>query len=152
MSKLRLSKTARKTILDIAHSYGVNVRLEMFTDCSGMADYSNGVIYLNLSKDHNKTMRHMFSTLFHEIGHCVAYKERKFKAYHHRKEEHNLTYQDKLAIVRTGLRAEQYVDRWGEREFKKYYPNERYARSYRNKEDRTWFHKHVLKDYLYPED
>lgn len=148
MSRLRISKTLRKRVIDLAHFYGCKVRFVYNLDCSGAADYVDGYIYISLMKEHNKNPRHVMSTLFHEIGHCVAFREGKFKRYHHRKMTENLTLEDRLAVVRTGLRAEQYVDRWGEAEFKKHFPGEKYVRSYRNTQDKNWFHKNVLLDYL----
>lgn len=152
MAKLRLSKSFKKLVFDFAHQYGCKVRFVDNLDCSGAAEYMDGMIYISRLKDHNKTERHVMSTLFHEIGHCVAFREKKFKAYHYGKADERLTAADRMAIVRTGLRAEQYVDKWGEREFRKHFPAERYVRSYRSKEDKTWFHKNVLMDYLEKEE
>lgn len=152
MKKLRLSKTFKKKVYDLAHAYGCKVRFVDNLDCSGAAEYMYDIIYISIVVEFNKSERHIMSTLFHEIGHCVAFREGKFKAYHYSKSDDRLTKADRLAIVRTGLRAEQYVDRWGEKEFKKHFPGERYVRSYRNRSDKTWFHKNVLMDYLEKEE
>ena len=132
----------RQEVIDIAHSYGVKVSFRKLESEAGLACLRRELVILAKNADRETTL----STLMHEIGHIVAKREGKFKVYH----SVGRVWTRKLVrkYVQTALRAELYVDRWAEREFKKLFPELKYERAYRTKEHRKWFRETQLKGML----
>ena len=121
------------------------IRLDYFNDesASGYCEFNEGIIYINLNK--NKNRSEYYSTLFHELGHIHCYKNNIWKKYHIvKKRISDLTKEEKLGLIRTGLKAEVWVDKWAEKEMKKYYPNLKYHQSYRTTSSKKWLHKNYL--------
>lgn len=84
---------------------------------------------------------HILSIFFHELGHIVAAATGKWPAYHDPLVPSNK--KKFLALARTALRAELWVDKWGEREFKKLFPHLPYIQCYRDANDRALLDEHV---------
>ena len=68
--------------------------------------------------------------LFHELGHHYCYKNGLWKIYH---STHALNEQDANRYKRTALKAEKWVDDWGEKECKKLFKNVNYYKPYHQK-------------------
>ena len=84
-----------------------------------------------------KTLNGLLSSSFHEIGHCIAFRNGKFIPYH------NGSYSVEY-LKRYAYKAELYVDKWAEKEFYKMFPNKKYQKSYRTKKDKIWLMKYYL--------
>lgn len=70
--------------------------------------------------------RQIISVVFHEIAHCLNYRDKKFVAYHSGK-----TDPDNLRkILYTGLKAERYTDNRARKMIKSYHPVTPYMEGY----------------------
>lgn len=78
----------------------------------------------------------MWGHLFHELCHIICAREGKFPLYHSMNQAK--TREHKLAIRRTGLRAEVYVDKMAEKLFNSYLPDLKYEKNYRTWTHRAW--------------
>jgi predicted SprT family Zn-dependent metalloprotease len=136
---------SRKTIArELCQMFGVKYRGVHRSLQWGWA-YANvfeGEIFINLG--HKCTKNVFISAVLHEICHIIAHRQGKFKLYH----ADNTDNKDNIrAILRTGLRAERYVDNQAKALMKGLFPGMRYDYSYLRKEDVLWFHEVQLKHY-----
>lgn len=91
----------------------------------------------------------LLGTFFHEMGHVHCYRTGKWISYHtHTTYTNPEEYIKALrAFISTGFRAEQWVDRWGQQELKKWFPRLTYGLSYFEKDSRAWYEKNYMKEY-----
>lgn len=104
---------------------------------SGQYNVSTKNITIALINDE----RDIIQTFFHELGHGYCIKNGLWKSYHI-KYINNESERDKY--IRTGLKAERWVDRWAEQEMKKYFPNLKYKPYYSEDVWVKWFKTTVL--------
>lgn len=123
----------KEIIKQLAKAYGVKVSYRRMTKASGYFNAPNRIT-IDCSPSNQDQL---LETFFHELGHYYCYHNRKFSIYHrtltkklHRRRLH--------ALFRTAGRAELYVDKWAERECKKYFPEIEWKGSYRSYSDRAW--------------
>ena len=76
----------------------------------------------------------MLSTIFHELGHIYCWRKNIWPAYH----KYAITKKQKKLQRATAWRAEQWVDRWGEKEMKKHFPKRTFHAGYTTEEDKQW--------------
>jgi len=105
---------------------------------SADCDYINGKITLN--KDRNFEFIDKAFLLFHELGHIHCYINGIWKNYHFDL-GNVLTTEKKNLVIKTGLKAERWIDNWAMNEVKKYvnipegckggYSSEKAANNYR---------------------
>jgi hypothetical protein len=93
---------------------------------AGLCSYSKRVIYV--SKDGTKQKR--INTIFHELGHIYCFDNNLWTRYHYNKHWDELTVDDAIGVIRTGLKAERWIESWAESEQKKWYPNMKYEVAY----------------------
>ena len=84
-------------------------------------------IYLNM-KYCCSDERILLPTFFHELAHIYCIRNGIYPAYHSYNK--NRSKKEVLAIKRTALRAELYVEKLGESMMRDYFPTVRYAKSY----------------------
>lgn len=74
----------------------------------------------------------LYSLTFHELAHIECYDSKKYYIYHHEPltKVEMFSYMKKMA-----LRVERFVDKLGEFNMKKEFPDKIYMRSYESKED-----------------
>jgi len=131
----KVTRRDKRIACDIAASFGIN--WVKFHD-DKMYDYfdisRNGSHVIGLSTERSR--RWFYSALLHEINHSLCARERIFPAYHFIGRLADLTDKQRLAIKRTALRAELYVDRRAEMMCHKLFHGLPYQRAYRCQEDR----------------
>lgn len=135
--KQKLIKQLRK----IAKERGLKVSfLSRIKKQEAYADLKNRTVEIGIG-DPTLTCSALASMFFHELAHFECRKRRKFKRFHTARQR--LSRKDHLAIRRTGLRAELYVDKVGEEIMKDYFPNYRFGKSYSTMQLKVW-----LQDFL----
>jgi len=110
--------------------FGVSMQLTPYGNSSEAHIAAESVI---IERD---TLVNMWCNVFHELCHIICAREGIFPLYHSMGYPHLMTKAHKLAVRRTGLRAEVYVDKMAEKIFQAYFPDLTYNQSYR-----TWQHK-----------
>jgi hypothetical protein len=108
--------------------------------CRGYCHYNHKTnwISITLCLKHNTDRRKLYSTLMHELAHIICFQQGIYPAYHIRRSFRKMSQKDKIALRRTALRAELYVDSMGERMFRTFFPNVQYDRGYNSKESREF--------------
>jgi hypothetical protein len=111
------------TIKKIVKDRGLKLVFKNIGGYRGYLDYKNKKLIVNgdLSK------RDLISLVFHELGHLYCYNNKKYKSFH---VVGDLTEIEKKTRVLTAWKAEKYVDDWGEKEMKKYYPKLKYIKAF----------------------
>jgi len=138
-------KTRKQIITELCQMFGVKYRLVRRSQEGwgwACADVFREEIQINVNITCTKNV--FVSTILHEICHIVAYRQGKFKLYH---SDNTKTKANILGIIRTGLRAERYVDAQAKKLMKGLFPGMRYDYSYNLKEDVEWFHRVYLSQY-----
>jgi hypothetical protein len=126
--------TIKQEIKKIAKHYGVKYRMRNLV-YAGSYDLRNPLIEINKKL---KTRNDIFSTLFHELGHHYCKMNDKFVVFHTDTTDKPNKHMRKHMrdMIKTANRAELYVDKWGEKEFYKWYPKLKYIQSYRTKKEK----------------
>jgi hypothetical protein len=129
----------REIVRKLARHYNVKVRFLKNIDNCG-AGYA----------EHSKTLGHritiwseskfILDCFFHELGHCHCWDTGKWPTYHSRK----FTTPTIIGLIRTGWKAEKWVDQWAIQEKAKWYPNHEYRSGYRTPEGKKWLHDNYL--------
>ncbi len=131
----KISKKLRKTLNKIAKKYGVKYRFKRFkSEAGGLALFPENLILINKKYIWKKNM--FASCFLHELGHLYCYENRIYKIYH--SAIPLKTKEDFRHYMATSLRAELYVDRWAEKQFKKYFPKLKFVKAYRTKKQQKW--------------
>ena len=128
-------------MIRLAHQYGARIRFRKLKLVSGLVYPKEGLI--TMSNDY-VSKAHSFSILFHEIGHILSVKKKKFYTYN---TFTKVTKRIRRIILKSGLRAEIYADKLGQLEFRKHFPGLKYVSSYRNKSERRWYYTWLLNYY-----
>ena len=127
-------KKENKDIIDclafIARSEGIKVRF-LTNRWGGQAFCSEERIEIGLT---GISISHAISQFFHEFSHIICARENLFPAYHRTKLK--MSKADKLAVLRTGLRAELFVDKMAKSISKSYFPGCPFTKAYNTKMDR----------------
>lgn len=129
----------------IARQYKVRLYFNKEENLSGYFANKNGRVSIHLCKYAR------IKTFFHELGHLHCYRNKIYTTYHNCNNimpsmlsscEYSLW---KKSFIATALRAERWVDNWGEKEMKKHFPKRKYEHSYKEKDSAKW-----LKNYFKP--
>jgi hypothetical protein len=89
--------------------------------------------------------REMASAILHEYCHMVCHRTGKYKTYHTFAIPKKNKIRHWTNFLRTGVKAEQYVDKKAEKLFPKIFPGMTYSKSYRSKASIAHFKKTFLK-------
>lgn len=128
-----MNKLVRKKAIALVHEFKLKIRfIDMDEEIRGYADLDNDTVFVNKNV---KPERLVLSTVCHEIGHFEAKRNGKFKVYHQTVAR---TKKEIATFMTTGFRAEQYVDKWGEKLFKKRFPKLKYKKAYRDEASKVW--------------
>lgn len=137
-----ITEKIKNEVKEIVKSYPFKVRV-YYSDLSRRGDAggmcrtgSNRVSTIMINKN-LKSRRDVLNVLFHELGHVNCSHYGLFKAYHGDCD----TKKQVIAKLKQGLRAERYVDAWGERECNKYDARIKWVPAYRSKADLDWWEK-----------
>lgn len=136
-----MNKKLRAELKTIAKSYDIPVKFKNLTDCSGA--YCGEYIEINISGRISYDRNFALSVMFHELGHWYAHKHNIYSNYHNISSKMNIK-MSKI-IVRTGLKAEKWVDKWGQKACKKYDKTIRYCKSYNTKKAIEWYKNYYLR-------
>lgn len=128
----------KKIIKRLAKDYDVKLRFKSLKDCSG-AFYPPNKIILDPDADG----RNILETFFHELGHLHAYRTNKFKVYHSK-----FRFSSNYAAL-NALRAERWVDKWGQEECARVLPEIPWRGSYRTQADVVFLNKYVREGMVY---
>lgn len=126
MNKIKVYKKIAK---QICKGFDVKVTFQNVNHvnkCGGHAFAYDSEIHLRLNKSMKKSI--FLSILFHEITHCILYREGKFEDYHSPKLD-IFTLKNKIF---TGLKAEKYTDKRAKILMKKLFPKYKYYAYYEN--------------------
>jgi hypothetical protein len=125
----------KQELRGICRLYGVNYRLIKLKGRGGYYDDRNATVYISVSNLEDRLW--ILSSIFHEIGHHYCVENGLFKIYHDEK----LDNKDEIrAYLRTAYRAELFVDKWAQKEFKIWYPELKYMTCYRTKAEKNWLY------------
>lgn len=134
--KRALNKKQRAGLFELAREFGVTLRFVVF----------RSEIWANVGQrsrlvqiDKRLCYSDALSAFFHELGHLHCHANGIYPAFH---KSYFRSWAEVRAMRRTALRAERFVDRWAEREFRKRIHGGLFCRSYVTKAD-----KKVLRDY-----
>ena len=136
MSALKVIPTREEQIFyckKIARQLGVKVRFKKMKGCSGAYDFELNTIEVNIAIPTNPA-----GIFFHELGHWYAHKVRKFPLYHG---PLPTTKKKWLALCSQALRAERWVDNWGEKQCGIIFPGLRYQKCYISQHDKIYMDK-----------
>ena len=95
----------------------------------------------------------LLSVFFHELGHSHCYRNKIWAAYHRcdvkwRKQKIVYPKELMIKIIRTGYKAERWVDRWAEKRLKLINPKIKYRSGYDGtKESKKWLDDNHLSFY-----
>jgi len=91
-----------------------------------------------------KTIRELWSILFHELCHIICYDYKIYEIYHH-----DIGPDKKLAkyVRKHGLKIERFVDKMGSTLMKIYLPQIPFDRHYNTDDDTIWYYKWLDKAY-----
>lgn len=134
------------------HYYGVRLVFHKKFDHPGIG-YArsifnpDGSVQFEIHIDEKST--HWISTFFHEIGHVYCRLTGRWKTYHEygrfsKTGKYYYTVKTLRGRLRTGFRAELWVDEWGRKECQKWFPNYKYDKAYRSKGARKWLYDNYL--------
>lgn len=133
-----------KNTSEIKSHYGVkNIVLIKNHHAWGSCYYTDGIIIINSKFKNNK--QKFYNILFHEIGHIYCYQNNIWKNYHLNKIQ--LTKREKSLILKTGLKAERWIDNWAEKEMKKWFPKMKYNKGYFLKSKTKLFKQYLKENY-----
>lgn len=76
---------------------------------SACCDYTKGSIVFNTKAE--MSFKTKVQLLFHELGHIHCYKNGIWRSYHFNRDK-PLTEDQKRLVIRTGLKAERWIDKW----------------------------------------
>jgi hypothetical protein len=93
----------------------------------------------SISIKRDQPISDMVSVFFHELGHIHCHDEGKWRSYHNTNPPSKLTERERRLILRTGLRAERWIDKWASSEMAKHFPGLRYTSNYGDKATATQF-------------
>jgi len=138
-----------QTAIEVIKSYGVKVVFknpDYFAPGSiGTAAILSNTIKVSTDILKKASVEKIVSLLFHELGHFYCYDTLKYKEYHYGFYKKNITEKEIKSMVRTALKAELYVENWGKKEMKLYFPNMKYIMGYK----RRGYIKRWIVNYLY---
>lgn len=135
MIRSKLREECRKIARQYPFGYRVvfcNTEKKLGVKVAGTANSTGKTIYIENTL---KSRPDVLGTLFHELGHAYCYHNKKYETYH--KEIKNKNQLKKK--LKQGIRAERYVDRWGQKELAKYDKRIKWVPTYFSKEDVNWY-------------
>lgn len=109
----------------------------------GWAYPKDNLVMLGITKDF--TRNDIASLVIHELSHVLLYRQRKFFTYHNVGAKTRVTVKDAKIVVKIGLRAERYTDKFAKKLMKKHFPDLKYVDGYKDEEDVEWYHDVALK-------
>jgi hypothetical protein len=130
----------RTIIRTLAKQFGVKVFFCKTDNCAGYWTKENpDHIYIS---GHIRWGHSYIEIFFHELGHRHCYYKKIFPLFHRK------TYTTLAEIAPLAYRAENFVDRWAERECKKILGNDFYWKgAYRDDIDRKWLLERIRQLY-----
>lgn len=141
-----------KKLRTLCEFYQIRVRFYQGSGSSkttGTAYADNTISVCIGNTNGNTDIQEVFSTLFHEIGHCIDMRNNKYYGYNG-----PLWVNKKCArfSIRHGYQAEMHADTTGKDLMKKHFPNIPYVRGYSRRgealrKDLVWYHKNFLNSY-----
>lgn len=138
--------TEIEQIRELSRFYQVPVRFVKEKERAGYFDLRRMVIYI--AKDYHDPV----SVFFHELGHLYCVINGLWGFYHRplRRSKNGVLFCTKSharAVLRTGYRAEKWVDKWAKEEMSMWFPDKRYPNSYSHPAARIWLYKNHLITY-----
>jgi hypothetical protein len=124
----------KKAIRVLAKHY--RVRVCFYKD---KPNYPTGIYRGKTKTIHLAVQTNMLKTFFHELGHHHCRTNGIWTAYH---SAWDLTLKELRSLRYTALKAERWVDRWGEQEMKKWFPRWKYAHSYLKPDVVKWLREY----------
>jgi hypothetical protein len=100
----------KNIIKEIKNKYNVNIVYKKHLN--NIAEYNDNLKTIIIKSEYKNNINDLIPILFHELGHKYCFDNNIFYHYHN---ETNL----RLAKL-TALKAERYVDRWANKEMKKF--------------------------------
>lgn len=116
-------------ISDISKKYNVSIVFQNLTD--GVAWYTHTNKTITIDKKYQNKRNKLIPIIFHELGHKYCYERNLFNAYHWEN--------DLGKILKTGLKAERFVDKWAANEMKINGIRIKYPYFYNDKTCTKWF-------------
>lgn len=102
----------------------LTLRFKKYVGGSGSYVYKTKTVVINTSYD--LSIQDALSVLFHELCHYHCTQERIFTKYHDFKTDKEYL----ESTIKTGLRAERFVDRLAQKFMRDFFPGIRYLRGY----------------------
>lgn len=147
ISDLKVNKEFAKILRKIARSYNLRCSIkfsEPLGQAWGEADCGLGLIWVRVAK--RSTSQTIASIFFHELAHCLNYRDKKYMGYHGINDRKMTKARIRL-FIRTGLRAERYTDKRGKSLMKKHLPSMDYIGYYDNEMVRDEYREVFLEHY-----
>lgn len=127
---------------DIARTH--NFKVVFHDKATAYVEIETETIYVGINRPRSYNLKKhidsIVSAFFHEMAHILAAREGRFPLYHSSFEAETETHI--LAIKRTALRAEIYVDEKGRALQRCYFPDIRFIKTYRCESDRKWLREY----------
>ena len=122
-----MNKLLKKSLIKIAHSYGVKCRFRKDTQISYVDVFTNTIVIAG------SVLRP--SDFFHELGHMLDYRNGLYAGYYK-------AYPTKKYLRRFAVQAEMHTDLTGNELMKKYYPKMKYVYTYKYKKWQKWLREY----------
>jgi hypothetical protein len=140
-----------KEIYELAKQYRVRIYLQKCGETSdeeGGAFPATSKVFLSTTiYGKPSTIRDFLSGFFHELGHVLNFRNKKYYNYHNFHSKTRYTKERVRNWIYTGLKAERYTDKVAKKLMRKYFPEVPYLPGYNGKEGADWFSKYHLEDF-----
>jgi hypothetical protein len=129
MTKITISNV-KQIIRSLSKQYKVKTTFSKSIKSRGLSRYWRRAITINSTC---KPIEQL-SVFFHELGHTYCYDNGLWQNYHVDKCPDDMTLEEKWLCYNTAIKAERWIDKWGEEEMKKHFPNLTFVKSYESRE------------------
>lgn len=134
-------------VTEISKEFNIKLKLDDTCMGAGAADTKKRIIYLNNFFLIRKPLNCLYSVFFHELCHVLCLDNKKYFKYHTITHKLRLTKNDRIIMIKTGLKAERYVDKLAKKLMNFAKPNLIFEPGYEGKKARSWYHENYLSAY-----
>lgn len=145
--KLPSKQKQLEIIAYLAAIYNIDVRIRKRMDAGGYHSNWKEREWIQIHED----QKDLLTVFFHELGHSYCFRNHIWLAIHrgasYRGRTKYFTSEVARKKIKTGLKAERYVENWADQEMRKWFPNLRYEYAYYDKGVENWYKNEFLDRY-----
>ena len=142
---MKISKKHKMKAVNIAKTFKLTLYNRKLHDgIKGQASYHKNYIEIDINNCNSVAL--FWTIFFHEICHCLCYRQKLYSTYHYDKEPK--TQKEIMKFRRVGLKAERFVDQKAEKLLHSFFPHIKYVSGYQDKGIKQWYYKVYLNKYF----